>query len=101
MVAGPDAQVTFEHTLVDAADHKVLELSDGSVFLGSQLEQLEAAGHGRGNMLADPQLVAFAPGAGSPLRDAGVVVEGLDRDLDGGPRSVGAGPDIGPVEARD
>jgi hypothetical protein len=57
-----------------------------------------------GVLVADPLLVDpdggdVATAEGSPARDAAEPVGGLDRDLLGGPRVVGAGPDIGPLEA--
>ena len=91
-------RVWLEHDDFADAGAKLLDRA-GEVSYTEDLAALEAAGFGQGNLSADPDLCADrTPGQGSPLVDAGTVVPGLERDLWGQPRVVGAAPDIGPVE---
>jgi hypothetical protein len=99
-----ETQLALRHNLFDDTSAKLVDVA-GDVLMVADLAQLEAQGWGAGNAVADALLVDPTSGdystqPGSPARDAGEVVEGLDRDLLGGPRSLGAGPDIGPVESQ-
>lgn len=97
------SRISIRHSVFGDAHAKLLELSDGRTFAASQLRPLERAGLGRGNVLGDPRLVLagllrWSTRPGSPARNLGEPVAGLTRDLYGRARSLGSGPDAGPVE---
>jgi hypothetical protein len=96
--------VSIRHTILDDPDAQLLDVGDGRTLYVADLPEAEAMGWAVGVLVADPLLVDpdggdVATAEGSPARDAAEPVGGLDRDLLGGPRVVGAGPDIGPLEA--
>jgi len=75
--------------------HKLFDV-DGATW--TDLTTFEAAGYGSDNHVGPAVFDAtYVPPA--DLVDAGMPLDGLDTDLNGGPRTVGAAPDIGPVEA--
>lgn len=98
------SQVTLQSTLMDApGDSKLLEV-DGTEYLVDDFDDLESDGYGADNVVGDPDFVDVAgrdyrTTDASPARDAAIEIDGLDRDIDGNPRSIGDGPDIGPVES--
>lgn len=99
------ATLSMRHTILwDDTEHKLLDVGDESTFEFSDLSAFESAGHGVGNLIADPQFVDlgghdYATGSSSPARDAGEVIPGLEVDALGGARVQGQAPDIGPIES--
>ncbi len=92
------ADVSLRHNLFGDAGDQLLD-RQGTLYDVADLARLEADGLGAANLAADPRLDDdWTPAADSPTRDAGEVVPGLDRDLLGNPRVVGAAPDLGPIE---
>ncbi|KAA0233565.1 MAG: hypothetical protein EDR02_13065 [Actinobacteria bacterium] len=97
--------VSIRNTIFDDPDSKLLDVG-GSTYLVSDLAEVEALGWASGVIVGDP---GFSDGAGgdfttasqSPARDSGEVIEGLEIDIAGQPRSVGRAPDAGPYEAQD
>ena len=100
-----DASVQMIRTFYVAPDDsKLFEVGD-TVYTVAELAEFEAAGHGEANSVDDPGFVD--PGAGdfstvptSPLRASGVVVPGLEIDIDGNPRPAGGPPDVGPLQSQ-
>ncbi|NNC75953.1 MAG: hypothetical protein HKN93_10645, partial [Acidimicrobiia bacterium] len=98
------AALSMRHSILwGDAEHKLLDVGDESSFMFSDLAAFESAGHGEGNLLADPEFVDlddhyYATRASSPARDAGEAIPGLDVDAVGGDRVQGLAPDIGPIE---
>ena len=102
----PDgATITIRNSIFDGgSDHKLLDVGDSEGYSFADLAAFEGSGRGSGNLIADPQFVDtagrdYSTSAGSPARDAGVVIDGLDVDVNGADRIRGGTPDIGPVES--
>ncbi|MEZ5144339.1 MAG: choice-of-anchor Q domain-containing protein [Acidimicrobiales bacterium] len=100
----PGSTVSIRHTIFDDPDAKLVDIGDDRSLGVADLDELVSMGWAADVVVADPRLVDPAAGdvstaPGSPARDAAEPVAGLARDLVGGPRVVGAGPDIGPVES--
>jgi hypothetical protein len=100
--APASARLSIRHTIFGDRSAKLIDFSGGRSLQVSQLPALQRSGQGRANLSVNPRLAgrrrAWAPLPGSAAIDTAERVPGLTRDLLGGPRVRGAGPDIGPVE---
>lgn len=82
-------------------NHNLYYRSDGTT---SASDILGSGSLGTGDVVADPQLVSYAPsdphiGSSSPAKDAGTASSpAFAADFDGRPSSVGSAPDIGALE---
>jgi hypothetical protein len=97
-------ELSIRNTIFDDATGKLVDIGPGTQYQVSELDAFESAGHGTGNTVGAPMFTDapnrdFSTNASSPARDAAEVIADLDRDIDGNPRTRGAGPDIGPVES--
>ena len=102
----PDgAAVSIRNSIFHGAPgDTMLDVGQGASYTLADLDELEDAGFGVGNVVADPGLVDpagrdFSTDASSPARDAGEEIDGLDTDATGSDRVRGTAPDIGPVES--
>lgn len=98
------SDVSIRNTILDDPDAKLFDVGSGGTYMVSDLSTLEGLGWTSRVMIADPLFVSsergdFTTGTDSPARDAAEEVDGLDRDITGGRRSQGRGPDIGPYES--
>jgi hypothetical protein len=104
MFAPRRRRLSVRRTIFGDPRAKLFDLAGAATYMTADLRAFERAGFGSGNIAAAPRLRGrrgrWEPLVHSPARDRALSVPHLDRDLLGRPRTIGPGPDIGPVEAR-
>lgn len=93
--------VIIRNSIFDDASSKLLDIN-GTVYLGSDIADLESIGVAEDVQVANPGLENLSDGTytigdGSPARNEALPIPGLERDIDGNLR--GDQPDIGPIES--
>jgi Bacterial Ig domain/Right handed beta helix region len=87
---------------INEADRTQNVVYDYNLYFGTAVPPVMGAN----DVIADPKFIDvnstgkrdFRLGVGSPASNTGTVIQSIDRDLSGGPRIVGSGPDRGAIE---